>query len=118
MHRQTHLAAQVATALNATDDEDRAGMPNLRQKILILYLTDSALDSKVIGWAMYDGTGRESHNTGDSYQPPYNTGLEALKAGWRAIQFSQLTPPYPGTEFSTSFYKYEIIFEQLEELHG
>ena len=93
-------------------------MPNLRQKILILYLTDSALDSKVIGWTMYDGTGRESHNTGDSDQPPYTTGLEALQAGWRAIQFSQLIPPYPGTEFSTSFYKYEIIFEQLEEFHG
>ena len=27
-------------------------MPNVRQQILILYLTDSALDSKVIGWAM------------------------------------------------------------------
>jgi len=93
-------------------------MPNLRQKILILYLTDSALDSKVIGWSMYDGTGRESHNTGDGDQPPYATGLEALKAGWRAIQFSQLTPPYPGMEFSTSFYKYEIIFEQLEDFHG
>jgi len=93
-------------------------MSNLRQKILILYLADSALDSKVIGWTMYDGTRRESHNTGDSDKPPYTTGLEALQAGWRAIQFSQLTPPYPGTEFSTSFYKYEIIFEQLEEVHG
>ena len=27
-------------------------MPNLRQKILILYLTAPALNSKVIGWTM------------------------------------------------------------------
>ena len=93
-------------------------MPSLRQKILILYLSDSALDSKVIAWSLYDGTGRDSHNAGDSDQPPYATGLEALEAGWRAIQFSQLIPPYPGAEFSTSFYKYEVIFEQLEEVHG
>jgi hypothetical protein len=107
-----------AFGVDVAEDDDGEAMPSLRQKILILYLTDSALDSKVIGWAMYDGTGRESHNTGDSDKPPYTTGLEALQAGWRAIQFSQLTPPYPGTEFSTSFYKYEIIFEQLEEIHG
>ena len=93
-------------------------MPNLRQKVLILYLANSALDSHVIGWSMYDGTGRERPTTGDSERPPYATGLEALKAGWRAIQFSQLIPPYPGTEFTTSFYKYEIIFEQLEDLDG
>jgi hypothetical protein len=106
----------VHTYFGNTDDGE--AMPNLRQKILILYLTDSALDSKVIAWTMWDGAGRESHTTGDSEKPPYATGLEALKAGWRAIQFSQLLPPYPGTEFSTSFYKYEIIFEQLEEIHG
>jgi hypothetical protein len=93
-------------------------MSNLRQKILILYLSDSALDSRVISWTLYDGTGRASHTTGDSEQPPFATGLDALKAGWRAIQFSQLMPPYPGTEFTTSFYKYEVIFEQLEDLDG
>ena len=93
-------------------------MPSLRQKILILYLADSALDSKVVAWTIYDGTGRESHTTGDSEKPPYTTGLEALKAGWRVIQMSPLIPPYPGVEFSTSFNKHEVIFEQLEETHG
>ncbi len=93
-------------------------MPNLRQKILILYLADSALDSRVIGWTIYDGTGKDSHTTGDSATPPYATGMDALKAGWRVIQFPQLIPPYPGDEFSTSFNKHEFIFEQLEEAHG
>ena len=91
-------------------------MPNLRQKILILYLADSALDSKVIAWTIYDGTGRENHTTGDSDTPPYATGMDALKAGWRVIQFPQLIPPYPGLELTTSFQKYEFIFEKLEEV--
>ena len=89
-------------------------MASFRQKILILYLSNSALDSKVVAWTVYDGTGRESHTTGDSESPPYATGLEALKAGWRVIQISPLIPPYPGVEFTTSFNKHEVIFEQLE----
>ena len=91
-------------------------MANLRQKILILYLASSALDDEVKGWTVYDGTGKEAHTTGDSDQPPYKTGLDALKDGWCVIQFPQLIPPYPGLELTTSFQKYEFIFEKLEEV--
>jgi len=93
-------------------------MTALRQKILILYLSNSALDSSVRGWTLYDGTGKDTYTTGDSETPPYSTGLDALKDGWRVIQFPQLIPPYPGTEFSTSFQQHEFIFEKLEELNG
>ena len=93
-------------------------MSNLRQKVLVLYLANSALDSKVTGWSIYDGTGKEPHTTGDSDTPPYKTGLDALKAGWRVIQFPQLIPPYPNREYTTSFQMYEFIFEQLEEIDG
>lgn len=89
---------------------------NLRQKVLVLYLSTSALDSNVRGWSMYDGTGEVSHTTGDSLEPPYKTGLDALKDGWRVLQFPQLNPPYPGEEYSTSFMKYEFIFEQIVEM--
>jgi len=90
----------------------------LRQKILVLYLASSALDSPVRGWSIYDGTGKEAHTTGDSASPAYKTGLDALKDGWRVIQFPQLIPPYPGTEYTTSFQKNEFIFEKLEEING
>jgi hypothetical protein len=89
---------------------------NLRQKVMVLYLDTSALDSDVRGWAIYDGTGQETHTTGNSFEPPYPTGLDALKAGWRVIQFPLLIPPYPGEEYTTSFMKYEFIFEKLEEI--
>ena len=88
----------------------------IRQQILILYLSDSALDSFVVGWAVYDGTGGERPVTGEENEPPFKTGLQALKDGWRCIQFPQLIPPYPGEEYSTSFQKNEFIFEKLVEV--
>ena len=39
--------------------------PNFRQQVLVLYLANSALDTAVIAWAMYDGTGRRMHMAGD-----------------------------------------------------
>lgn len=87
-----------------------------RQQVLVLYLSNSALDSRVMGWSMYDGTGKENHTTGDSLEAPYKTGLAALCDGWRVIQFPQLNPPYPGEEYSTSFMKYEFIFEKIVEI--
>ena len=92
-------------------------MTKLRQKVLILYLGNSALDSPVRGWTRYDGTGKTANTTGDSDTPPYETGLDALLDGWRVIQFPQLIPPYPGLEFSTSFHQHEFIFEKLEEIN-
>ena len=88
----------------------------LRQKVLTLYLFNSALDSPVLGWSMYDGTGKASYTTGDSIEPPYETGLDALKDGWRLIQQPVLIPPYPGEEYTTSFMKYGFLFEKLEDI--
>lgn len=49
---------------------------NHRQIVLVLYLRDSALDSGVMAWATYDGTGRTSHMAGDAenrHMPPAST---------------------------------------------
>jgi hypothetical protein len=85
----------------------------MRQQVLVLYLATSALDSTVVGWASYDGTGRTSPTTGDSDTPPYPTGLAALLDGWRLFQAAQLIPPYPGHEYDTSYLKHEFFFERL-----
>ena len=58
----------------------------------------------------------QSPELGAATAPLIVSGLEALKDGWRVIQFPQLIPPYPGLEFSTSFQKYEFIFEKLEDV--
>jgi hypothetical protein len=83
-----------------------------RQQVLILYLANSALDSRVVSWALYDGTGQQEHLPGDSSVPPYPNGLAALRDGWRLIQMSQLHPPAPGREFTVSYQRYEFLFEK------
>ena len=84
-----------------------------RQQVLVLYLQSSALDSNVLGWANYDGTGQTRHMAGDSSQPPYATGLHALLDGWRLIQASPLINHSSGDEFRTGYLKYEFFFEKI-----
>ena len=47
-----------------------------RQKVLVLYLATSALDTPVVGWAQYDGLGGSKPMTGDEDVPPYKTGVK------------------------------------------
>ncbi|MGW7291002.1 hypothetical protein ACWGIB_01260 [Streptomyces xiamenensis] len=105
MTQETTRAADTATSAMGP-----------RQKVLVLYLATSALDSDVIGWSLYDGTGRTSPTTGDSDEPPYGTGLAALRDGWRLIQAAQLIPPYPGHEYDVSFLKHEFFFERIVDM--
>ncbi|MEM9622780.1 MAG: hypothetical protein AAF993_14095 [Pseudomonadota bacterium] len=84
-----------------------------RQQVLVLYLETSALDSKVVAWSEYDGTGRNLHMAGDSDKRPYRTGLAALQDGWRLFQASQLQAHNSGDEFRTGYLKYEFFFEKL-----
>jgi hypothetical protein len=86
---------------------------DLRQQVLVLYLATSALDDTVVGWSSYDGTGQTRPTTGDSDEPPYDTGLDALRDGWRLIQAAQLLPPPAGGEYDVSFLKHEFFFEKL-----
>lgn len=87
-----------------------------RQRVLVLYLANSALDSSVVGWSRYDGTGETRHMAGDEEEPPYRSGLDALKDGWRLFQASQLLPHTRGGEFDVSYLKYEFWFEQIVEM--
>ena len=87
-----------------------------RQRVLVLYLRSSALDSGVLAWAVYDGTGQETHMAGDSEEPPYPTGVAALRDGWRLIQASPLVEHGVGSEFRTGYLKYEFFFEQIVEV--
>lgn len=90
--------------------------PTLRQQVLVLYLSSSALDSSVTGWTRYDGTGRSRPTMGDSDEPPYATGLEALLAGWRLIQMSPLLPHPRGEEYEVSYLPFEFLFEKMVDV--
>ena len=86
-----------------------------KQKVLILYLANSMLDSDVIAWSLHDGTGKNFHMPGDSEDPPYETCTDALLDGWRLFQASTLEQHKSGDEFRTGYLKYEFFFEKIEE---
>ena len=86
-----------------------------KQKVLILYLATSMLDSEVIAWSLHDGTGKNFHMPGDSEEPPYETGTDALLDGLRLFQASTLEQHKSGDEFRTGYLKYEFFFEKIEE---
>ena len=90
--------------------------PNIRQQLLVLYLGTSSLDSNVIGWTRYDGTGRSAPTAGDSDDPPFKTGIQALQDGWRLIQMSQLLPHERTNEYDVSYLPYEFLFERLVDI--
>jgi hypothetical protein len=84
-----------------------------RQQVLVLYLSTSSLASNVVGWSLFDGASTEVEEAGATSLPPYATGLDALRDGWRLFQASQLLPPPVGAEYTTSFQKFEFFFERL-----
>ncbi len=89
----------------------------MRQQVMVLYLATSALDTPVVGWSMYDGAATgPTPPVEDRPTPPYPTGLDALRDGWRLIQMSPLLPPGPDAERQVSYLKHEFVFEKLVEL--
>jgi len=91
---------------------------NARQKVLVLYLKNSALDADVAAWAIYDGADEHRHMAGDTDEPPYKTGLHALRDGWRLIQAAPLSDHRSGDEFRTGYLKYEFFFEKMVNIDG
>ena len=73
-------------------------------------------DVVIRGGTIVDGTGRERHMAGDQSEPPYPTGLHALRDGWRLIQASPLIQHTSGDEFRTGYLKYEFFFEKLVDM--
>ena len=87
----------------------------MRQQLLYLWLAESALDTEVVAWAVYDGAkgdGPELPSSNGSGDPPYATGLEALERGWRLLQAPQAGPLPGGTEPLPGELQFQLIFER------
>lgn len=82
-----------------------------RQQILYLWANGSALDSTVVGWAFHDGTDGRGPALPEA-EPPYGSGVDALRDGWMLLHGSQLIPPAPGMEHVNSYLEYEFVFER------
>lgn len=86
-----------------------------RQQILTLWTQTSALDSTVVGWALYDGADGKGPPL-PSDEPPYADGVAALRGGWMLLHTSQLIPPSPGLEHVNAYLEYESVFERRVEI--
>lgn len=84
-----------------------------RQQVLLLWLASSSLDSRVLGWSFFDGS--DGAGPQPEGEQPYDSGVAALRDGWRLLQMSPLIPPTPGHERETSFLKHEFLFERMIE---
>ena len=82
-----------------------------RQQVLYLWADGSGLDSRVVGWAVYDGTDGRGPHLPDA-EPPYERGVDALRDGWMLLQSAQLIPPAPGMEYVNSYLEHEFVFER------
>ncbi len=88
-----------------------------RQQVLYLWLNGSSLDDGTVGWSFYDGAGGSGPALPDP-DPPYASGLDALRDGWMLLQSAQLIAPAPGEEHRNSFLEYEFVFERKVEIGG
>ncbi len=82
-----------------------------RQQVLYLWADGSALDSRVIAWSFYDGTDGRGPEPPPS-EPPYESGVDALRDGWMLLQSAQLIPPAPGMEYVNTYLEHEFVFER------
>ena len=88
-------------------------MSKLRQKLLILYTSNSFPEAKVIGFSSYDGSQEEKVPQNVDAPMPYDTVLEAMYDGWRVIQFPSIDSR---KKTDTNYLEFEFVLEKIVEL--
>lgn len=87
----------------------------MRQQLLYLWLAESALDTEVVAWAVYDGakgSGPALPSPDAAGAFPYATGLEVIESGWRLLQAPQAGSPVGTTEPLLGELQFQFIFER------
>jgi len=88
-----------------------------RQQILVLYLGGSDLKHPVAAWSFHDGTGETpfaEHGEDRSLEePPYRTGSDALRDGWRLIAWPRM-PDHGDADqaYELAYLPFEFVFEK------
>ncbi|GHO69654.1 hypothetical protein KSC_085460 [Ktedonobacter sp. SOSP1-52] len=95
-------------------------MSQTRQQILILHLALPSLESDTVAWALYDGatpSGTPPMQSGDSYETPYPSVLEAMRDGWNVLQVPTLPLYTHGYEHESGHLPYEYVLERKVAFH-
>lgn len=87
-------------------------MSESRQQLLCLYAWSPGLASRIVGWAFYDGSSDVDPRPGEEDEPPYESVLAAMRAGWRVIKLPA-TPPPPGAYRPAGYLANEFVLERM-----
>ena len=88
----------------------------IKQKLLVLYLSNSSPDSTIIGWSLFDGSRNDKYIEYEtSSLVDYKSCLDAMRDGWRVIKYPSLNEPNHENIHQTKFLKYEFVLEKLIE---
>ena len=82
-----------------------------KQKILYLLSRRSDMQAKIVGWQLCD-PGMETDPRLPSSDPPYASVIDAVRDGWRILQFPA-PQSYPFTE-QNSYVGYEFVLERFD----
>lgn len=87
---------------------------NLRQQLLVLYSGNSSPTSKVVGFSLYDGSQLEEPFVPIDAPIPYPTVLDAMRDGWRVINYPALQARLNPME--TDYLEFEFVLEKMVEV--
>jgi len=90
--------------------------PVLRQRLLVLYLSNCSLDSEIVAWARYDGASDREFDGAREADAPYASVLAAMRDGWRVLKFPEMHPATADTAYQTSVLPNEFVLEQIVEV--
>ena len=82
-----------------------------KQLLLYLYSKSTNLRSPLGGWAVYDATAPDEPVL-PSQEPPYASVLDAVRDGWRIVQFPR-PELYNFTDVDNAYLTYEFILEKF-----
>jgi hypothetical protein len=87
-------------------------MTAIRHRILVLGLQAHNLRAPIVAWSAYGAGDADSTMPGCDERPPYRTPLEALRDGWRLVQYGRMPDPPPGAELRGGSLSCECILEK------
>ena len=85
----TLVEADLQQALDRLSDGTSDGAPPKRQRLLYLNTGNTGVDSQVLGMSLVEN-GQILEGPDDVDEWPYNSVLEAMNDGWRAIKFPEM----------------------------
>ena len=85
-----------------------------RQQVLHLWLGGPSVDNPVVAWSYHDASDGLGPQPPES-EPPYPTGLDAMRDGWMLLAAPAPHPPSGDANAPGGYIDHEFVFERRVE---